>query len=127
CEARHLGCDADIRAPASQAMSLALMVMVVLIALPPVVQNPPFPNLVPIGSGISVAVTPSASRKAPASATLTDAEAIRMMKAQVAWSATIGSPSVRVEGNKVTFRSPGVIVPMTGKTSVVEFEMTRSQ
>jgi hypothetical protein len=34
---------------------------------------------------------------------------------------------VRVDGNKVTFKSPGVIVPMTGKTSIVEFEMTKSQ
>jgi len=84
-----------------------------------------------------------------------DAEAIAMMKSQVAWTGkyTVGEQTsdgikiiahvdtassqaivgndrvyfVRVEGNKVTFRSPGVIVPMTGKTSVVEFEMTRSQ
>ena len=95
------------------------------------------------------------SRKAPASPTLTDAEAIAMMKSQVAWTGkyTVGEQTsdgikiiahvdaassqaivgndrvyfVRVEGDKVTFRSPGVIVPMTGKTSVVEFEMTRSQ
>jgi hypothetical protein len=95
------------------------------------------------------------SRKAPGSPTLTDPEAIAMMKSQVAWTGkyTVGEQTsdgikiiahvdtassqaivgndrvylVRVEGDKVTFRSPGVIVPMTGKTSVVEFEMTRSQ
>jgi hypothetical protein len=95
------------------------------------------------------------SRKAPASPTLTDAEAIAMMKSQVAWTGkyTVGEETsagikitahvdaassqaivgndrvyfVRVEGNKITFKSPGVIVPMTGKPSVVEFEMTRSQ
>ncbi len=33
----------------------------------------------------------------------------------------------RVEGDKITFKSPGVIVPMTGKASVVEFEMTKSR
>ena len=95
------------------------------------------------------------SRKAPGSPTLTDPEAIAMMKSQVAWTGkyTVGEQTsdgikiiahvdtassqaivgndrvylVRGEGDKVTFRSPGVIVPMTGKTSVVEFEMTRSQ
>jgi hypothetical protein len=95
------------------------------------------------------------SRKAPASPTLTDAEAVAMMKSQVAWTGkyTVGEQTsdgmritahvdaassqaivgndriyfVRVRGNKITFKSPGVIVPMTGKTSVVEFDMTRSQ
>jgi hypothetical protein len=74
------------------------------------------------------------SRKAPASPTLTDAEAIAKMKSQVAWTGkyTVGEQTtdgikiiahvdtassqaivgndrvyfVRVEGNKVTFRSP---------------------
>jgi hypothetical protein len=95
------------------------------------------------------------SRRAPASPTLIDAEAIAMMKSQVAWTGkyTVGEQTadgikitahvdaassqaivgndriyfVRVQGNKLIFKSPGVIVPMTGKTSVVEFEMTRSQ
>ena len=95
------------------------------------------------------------ARKTPASPTLTDAEAVAMMKSQVAWTgkyavgeqtsdgikitahvdaasseAIVGNDRlyfVRVDGNKVTFKSPGVIVPMTGKTSIVEFEMTRSQ
>jgi Lipocalin-like domain len=95
------------------------------------------------------------ARKAPASPTLTDAEAVAMMKSQVAWTGkyTVGEQTpdgikitahvdaassqaivgnnrvyfVRVDGDKITFKSPGVIVPMTGKLSVVEFEMTRSQ
>ena len=94
-------------------------------------------------------------RKKPASPTLTDAEAAAMMKSQVAWTGkyTVGEQTpdgikitahvdaassqaivgnnrvyfVRVDGDKITFKSPGVIVPMTGKLSVVEFEMTRSQ
>jgi hypothetical protein len=95
------------------------------------------------------------ARKMPASPTLTDAEAVAMMKSQVAWTGkyTVGEQTsdgvkitahvdaassqaivgndrvyfVRVDGDRVAFKSPGVIVPMTGKTSVVEFEMTRSQ
>ena len=95
------------------------------------------------------------ARKTPASPTLTDAEAVAMMKSQAAWTGkyTVGEQTldgikitahvdaassqaivgnnrvyfVRVEGDKITFKSPGVVVPMTGKTSVVEFEMTRSR
>jgi hypothetical protein len=33
---------------------------------------------------------------------------------------------VRRDGDKITFKSPGVIVPMTGATSIVEFEMVKS-
>ena len=94
------------------------------------------------------------TRKAPASPTLTDAEAIAMMKTQVAWTgryttaeqtaeglkitAHVDAASsqalfntdrvyvIRVAGNKMTVKSPGVIVPMTGQTSVVEFELTKS-
>jgi hypothetical protein len=92
-----------------------------------------------------------ATRKAPASAALTDAEAIAMMKSQVAWTgkyttgeqtpegikltarvdaassqAITGTDRVyfmRVNGNKLMVKSPGVIVPMTGATSIVECEM----
>ena len=95
------------------------------------------------------------ARKAPASAALTDAEAAAMMRSQVAWTGkyTVGEQTpegvkitahvdaassqaivgndrpyfVRVDGDKITFKSPGVVVPMTGKTSVVEFQMARSQ
>jgi hypothetical protein len=95
------------------------------------------------------------ARKTPASPTLTDAEAVAMMTSQVAWTGkyTVGEQTpdgikitahvdaassqaivgndrlyfVHVDGDKITFKSPGVIVPMTGKTSLVEFEMTRSQ
>ena len=95
------------------------------------------------------------ARKAPASPTLTDAEAVAMMKSQVAWTGkyTVGEQTsdgikitahvdaassqaiagndrvyfARVDGDRMTFKSPGVIVPMTGKTGVVEFEMTRSR
>ena len=93
------------------------------------------------------------TRKAPASPTLTDAEAVAMMKSQVAWTgkyttaeqtpegikltARVDAASsqaiantdrvyfVRVNGNKMTMKSPGVIVPMTGLTSVVEFDMVK--
>jgi hypothetical protein len=33
---------------------------------------------------------------------------------------------IRVDGNKMTVKSPGVIVPMTGATSVVEFDLMRA-
>jgi hypothetical protein len=94
------------------------------------------------------------TRKAPATATLTDAEAVAMMKSHVAWSgkystaeqtpegikvtarvdvassqAIFGTDRVylmRLDGNKLMVKSPGVIVPMTGATSVVEFELVRA-
>ncbi len=94
------------------------------------------------------------TRKAPAAAALTDVEAIAMMKSQVAWTgkyttaeqtadgikvtahvdvassqAIVGNDRVyfmRVDGNKLTVKSPGVVVPMTGATSVVEFELVKA-
>ncbi len=94
------------------------------------------------------------ARKAPAAAALTDAEAIAAMKSHVAWTgryvATDQTPDglkltahvdtassealngadrvyfVRVDGSKLTMKSPGVIVPMTGATSVVEIELVRA-
>jgi hypothetical protein len=94
------------------------------------------------------------TRKAPAAAALTDAEAIAMMKSHVAWTgkystadqtpdgikatahvdtassqAITGSDRVyfmRVDGNKLMMKSPGVIVPMTGATSVVEIELVKA-
>jgi hypothetical protein len=95
-----------------------------------------------------------ATRKAPASPSLTDAEAIAMMKTQVAWTgkyttseqtaeglkltAHVDAASsqaifdtdrvyfVRMDGDKLMVKSPGVIVPMTGQTSIVEFELVKS-
>jgi hypothetical protein len=95
-----------------------------------------------------------ATRKAPATPTLTDAEAIAMMKTQVAWTgkyttaeqtadgikvtARVDAASsqaifntdrvylIRVNGDKMMAKAPGVIVPMTGQTSVVEFELVKS-
>jgi len=32
---------------------------------------------------------------------------------------------MRIDGNKLMVKSPGVIVPMTGATSVVEFELVK--
>ena len=94
------------------------------------------------------------TRKAPATAVLTDAEAVAMMKSHVAWTgkyvtadqtpdgikvtahvdaassqAITGTDRVyfmRVDGNKLTVKSPGVVVPMTGATSVVEFELVKA-
>lgn len=92
------------------------------------------------------------TRKVPAAATLI--ESIAMMKSQVAWTgkytttdqtsegikltahvdtassqAITGNDRVyfmRVEGNKLNVKSPGVIVPMTGKKSVVEFDLVKA-
>ena len=94
-------------------------------------------------------------RKAPVAAALTDAEAISMMKSHVAWTgkyttadqtadglkitahvdaassqAITGNERVyfmRVDGDKLTMKSPGVIVPMTGATSIVEIVLTKAE
>ena len=93
------------------------------------------------------------TRKAPATAALTDAEAIASMKSHVAWTgkystaeetpegleltarvdaasnqAILGTDRVyliRVNDNKMMVKSPGVIVPVTGATSIVEFELVK--
>jgi hypothetical protein len=118
----------------------------------------------PLGEQVAgyVTITPTrfwllfvdATRKAPAAPTLTDAEAIAMMKTQVAWTgkyttaeqtaegikltAHVDAASsqaifntdrvyfIRVNGNKMMVKSPGVIVPMTGQTSVVEFDLEKA-
>jgi hypothetical protein len=118
----------------------------------------------PLGEQVAgyVTITPTrfwllfvdATRKAPAAPALTDAEAIAMMKTQVAWTgkyttaeqtaegikltAHVDAASsqaifdtdrvyfIRVNGNKMMVKSPGVIVPMTGQTSVVEFELVNA-
>jgi hypothetical protein len=95
------------------------------------------------------------TRKAPGAAALTDAEAISMMKSHVAWTgkyttadqtpdglkitahvdaassqAIAGNERVylmRVDGDKLTMKSPGVIVPMTGATSVIEIVLTKAE
>jgi hypothetical protein len=94
------------------------------------------------------------TRKAPATPSLTDAEAIAMMKTQIAWTgkytmaeqttegikltAHVDAASsqaifdtdrvyfLRIEGNKLVVKSPGVIIPMTGQTSIVEFELVKA-
>jgi hypothetical protein len=33
---------------------------------------------------------------------------------------------MRIDGNKLMVKSPGVIVPKTGATSVVEFELVKA-
>ena len=109
-----------------------------------------------------VSVTPTriwllfvdSTRKAPAAATLTDAEAIAAMKTSVAWTgkyvtsdqtaegikltshvdtasseALNGTDRVyfmRVDGSKLMMKSPGVIVPMTGLTSIIEIELVKA-
>ena len=95
-----------------------------------------------------------ATRKAPLSATLTDAEAVSMMKSHVAWTGRYSTAEqtpqglrltahvdaassqaiadaervyfAHVMGDNLVMTSPGVIVPMTGATSVVEFEMVKA-
>jgi hypothetical protein len=93
-------------------------------------------------------------RAAPTSAALTDPEAIAAMKTSVAWTGqyTIGEQSpdglkatarvdtasspalpgtdrvyfMKVEGNKLTMKSPGVIEPMTGVTSALVIELVKA-
>ena len=93
-------------------------------------------------------------RPAAKSPALTDAEAIAAMKTSAAWTGqyTIGehgpdglktttrvdsasSPALpgtdrvffmKVEGNKLTMTSPGVIEPMTGVTSAVAIELVKA-
>jgi hypothetical protein len=95
-----------------------------------------------------------ATRKTPAAPTLTDAQAIKMMRTQVAWTgkyttaeqtaegikltAHVDAASsqaifntdrvyfLRRDGDKMIVKSPGVIVPMTGATSIVEFELVKA-
>jgi hypothetical protein len=93
------------------------------------------------------------TRKAPVAPALTDAEAITMMKTQVAWTgkyttaeqtaegvkltAHVDAASsqaifdtdriyfIRVDNNKMTVTGK-VVVPMTGATGVVEFELVKA-
>lgn len=110
-----------------------------------------------------VSITPSriwllfvdSTRQPPATATLTDAEAIAAMKSHVAWTgryvisdstadgakltAHVDSASsealngtervyfMRIDGNRLQMKSPGVIVPITGKLSVVDIELERAE
>ena len=94
-----------------------------------------------------------ATRKPPAAPTLTDAEAITMMRTQVACrqyttaeqtaegiklTAHVDAASsqaifntdrvyfLRRDGDKMIVKSPGVIVPMTGATSIIEFELIKA-
>jgi hypothetical protein len=94
------------------------------------------------------------TRKPPAAPSLTDAESVAAMKSHVSWtgkyvtgeqtpdgikltsrvdaasSEAINNTDrvylIRATGNRLLFKSPGVIVPMTGATSVVEFEMVKA-
>lgn len=93
-------------------------------------------------------------RARPASTMLTDAEAIAAMETSVAWTGryTIGGQSpdglkatahvdtasspalpgtdrvyfMKVEGNKLTIKSSGVIEPMTGVTSALVMELVKA-
>lgn len=94
------------------------------------------------------------TRKAPASAAITEAEASMLMKTHAAYSAKYevdpaqtadgikvsvypdaasnqaitGSKRVfymRVDGNKLTLRSPGVVIPTTGQTSIVQLDLVK--
>jgi hypothetical protein len=117
----------------------------------------------PLGEQVAgyVTITPSRfwllfvdrTRKAPVAPALTDAEAVAMMKTQVAWTgkyttaeqtaeglkltAHVDAASsqaifdtdrtyfVRVDNDKMTVTGR-VIVPMTGATSIVEFELVKA-
>src|SRR6516165_3307299 len=117
----------------------------------------------PLGEQVAgyVTITPTrfwllfvdATRKAPTTPTLTDAEAIAMMKTQVAWTgkyttaeetaegikltANVDAASsqaifdtdrvyfIWVNGNKMMVKGT-VTVPMTGQKSIVEFDLVKS-
>jgi hypothetical protein len=95
------------------------------------------------------------SRKAPAAAAMADAEAVSLMKSQAAYTgkydvdpaqtpdgikitvhvdaasnqALVGTNRVfytRVDGNKLTVKSPAIVIPTTGLTSVVQLEFVRA-
>jgi hypothetical protein len=95
------------------------------------------------------------TRKAPAAAALTDAEAASLMKSSAAYTgkfeanpaetpdgikitihvdaaanqALAGTNRVlfaRVDGDRLTLKSPAVVVPTTGLTSVVQLEFARA-
>jgi hypothetical protein len=94
------------------------------------------------------------TRKAPAAAALTDAESTAMMKSHAAWTGKYATAEqtadgikltahvdaasseainntdrayfMRVNGNKLTVRSPGVIDPATGATVVIESELVKA-
>jgi hypothetical protein len=118
----------------------------------------------PLGEKVAgyVTITPTrywllfvdSTRARPAAPALTDAEAVTMMKTQVAWTGQYTTAEQTADGLKLTARvdaassqaifdtdrvyfakrdgdrlvmkSPGVIVPMTGATSIVEFEMVKA-
>jgi hypothetical protein len=86
-------------------------------------------------------------RKLPATPTLSDEEAVAAMKSHVGWTGTpegltltarvdtasshaiTGDDRVyltRPDGDRLTMKSPGTIVPMTGLPSVVEIELVRA-
>lgn len=95
------------------------------------------------------------TRKAPASAAMTDAEAASFMKTSAAYTgkyvadptptpdgikltirvdaaanqALTGTDRVlfaRVEGDKLTLKSPTIVIPTTGQTSVVQLEFVKA-
>jgi hypothetical protein len=96
------------------------------------------------------ALVVDSTRKAPAAAALTDAESIAMMKSHGVWTGKYATAEqtadgikltahvdaasneainntdrvyfMRVNGNKLTVKSPGVINPATGATIVIESE-----
>ena len=96
------------------------------------------------------------TRKAPAAAALTDAEAVSFMKTSASYTgrydvdpaqtpdgmkvtihvdaasqqALTGTNRVffmRVDGDKLTLKSPAVFVPMTGATTAVELRLVRTE
>lgn len=94
------------------------------------------------------------TRKAPSAAAMTEAEANSLMKSHAAYSAkydvdpaqtpdgikvsvypdaasnqaltgTTRTFYMRVDGNKLTLKSPGVVIPTTGQTSVVQLDLVK--
>jgi Lipocalin-like domain len=94
------------------------------------------------------------ARETPVSSTLTERDAVAAMKSHVGWTGkyTVGDQTaealtltarvdtasseaingadrvyfMRLDGEKLTMRSPDTIVPMTGLSSVVEIELSRA-
>ena len=49
------------------------------------------------------------------------------MKKKTPFEEAMQNVTLKVEGNKLIMKSPGVIVPMTGATSIVDIELTKAQ
>jgi len=78
-------------------------------------------------------MTIDSTRKAPGAATLTDAESVSLMKSHVAYTGKYDvDPDdrvlyARVDGNKLTLKSPALVVGTSGVKSVTQIEYVKAE